>query len=337
MILAGDIGGTHTRLAFFPQEPAAAPPVLEVFSSREYPGLAAIARKFLEGRKLQANIACFGIAGPVREGRVETSNLPWVVDSRELAAELGIEPVFLINDLEANAYGIAALAASDFAVLNPGAPSASGSQALIAAGTGLGEAGLVWETSGRRPFPSEGGHADFAPRNEVEIELLRYLLARFDHVSYERVLSGPGLHTIYEFFRDTGRAAAPAPVAEEIAGGDAAAVISKYGLEGSPEICKKTLDLFVSIYGAEAGNLALKVMATGGVFIGGGIAPKILPKLREPVFLRSFVSKGRLRKVLEDIPVRVIMNDKAALLGAARFAYLSRRLRALRKRRGADN
>jgi glucokinase len=321
MILAGDIGGTHTRLAVFREDPLRAPPLfIEVFPSREHRGLVEIVRSFLGRHDLHVEAACFGIAGPVLNGRVEASNLPWIVDARQLAEELQLKCVILINDLEANAHGIAVLQPSDFVVLQEGVAAPHGAQALISAGTGLGEAWLVAECSGYRPLPSEGGHADFAPRNELEIELLRRLLLRFEHVSYERVLSGPGLYNIYLFLRDTGRGAEPPWLAEEIARGDPPAVISANALKGASELCVQALDLFVSIYGAEAGNLALRVLATGGVFIGGGIAPRIAGKLQDPVFLKSFTSKGRVSKLLETIPVRLIINDKTALLGAARVA-----------------
>jgi glucokinase len=255
---------------------------------------------------------------------VETTNLPWVVDSQHLAAELGIAHVQLVNDLYANAHGIALLAESDFVVLNPGVPNSTGNRALISAGTGLGEAGLFADAEGAyRPFPSEGGHADLAPRNDLEMELLRYLAGRFEHVSYERVLSGPGLHNLYRFLLETGRGTEPAWLAEQMAQGDPSAAISKSALEGTSEICVQALDMFVSLYGAEAGNLALKMLATGGVFVGGGIAPKIIRKLSSTVFMKSFMAKGRKSGLLKEIPVRVITNDKTALLGAGRVAALS--------------
>jgi len=242
-----------------------------------------------------------------------------------MAAELGLEQVHLINDLYANAHGIALLAESDFVVLNAGAEHAAGNRALISAGTGLGEAGLYADAEGAyHPFPSEGGHADFAPRNDLEVELLRYLLGRFEHVSYERVLSGPGLHNIYEFLRDTGRGEEPTWLAEQIGKGDPSAAISRSALEGTSEICVQALDIFVSLYGAEAGNLTLKMLATGGAYVGGGIAPKIISKLSGPAFMKAFTGKGRLGGMLKEIPVRVITNDKTALLGAGRVAALSR-------------
>jgi glucokinase len=324
MILAGDIGGTNTRLAFFEGTPEHLVPVtIEIFPSREHKGLAEIARIFLDRHHQVARAACFGIAGAVVDGRVEATNLPWVVDARNLAADLGIERVSVINDLFANAHGIALLEPSDFVVLNPGSPVPMGNRALISAGTGLGEAGLLATLSGYQPFPSEGGHSDFGPRTALEIELLQYLMERFDHVSYERVLSGPGLHNIYLFLRDTGRGEEPGWLAKQIAEADPSAVIATSALARTAEICVQALDIFVSIYGAEAGNLALKVVATGGVFVGGGIAPKILPKLSSSIFTQAFVAKGRMGHLLKDIPVHVITNDKTALLGAGRVAALA--------------
>jgi glucokinase len=325
MILAGDIGGTNTRLALFDGSPTKlAPIVIQVFPSRGHSGPEEILREFRGQHGQAIEAASFGIAGPVRHGRSQTPNLPWVVDSASMAEVLGLPAVDLVNDLEANAYGIAELGPEDLAVLHPGAPDAGGNRALISAGTGLGEAGLLADGDVYRPYPSEGGHCDFAPQNETEIHLLQHLMARFGHVSFERVLSGPGLYNIYQFFRDTGRAEEPSWLAEEIRERDPSTVISQHGLKGSCDLCVQTLDLFVSFYGAEAGNLALKAMATGGIFIGGGIAPKILPKLREPSFLKAFTAKGRVSGVLEAIPVSVILNDKTALLGAAHLAALSR-------------
>ena len=324
MILAGDIGGTNTRLAFFEGTPEHLDAVaMKVFPSREHAGLGEIAKKFLATSALPVCAACFGIAGAVVDDRVEATNLPWVVDARKLVDELGIGRITLINDLLANAHGIALLNASDFVALNTGAAVSDGNRALISAGTGLGEAGLLAGPKGYTPFPSEGGHADFAPRNELELELLRYLMNRFDHVSYERVLSGPGLHNIYEFLRDSGREEEPAWLQEEIANGDPSAAIAKSGLEGGASISAQALDIFVSIYGAEAGNLALKVVATGGMFVGGGIAPKIIRKLSDSYFMKAFSSKGRMSHLVQQIPVRVITNDKTALIGAGRVAALA--------------
>jgi glucokinase len=324
MILAGDIGGTNSRLALFDARSATLTPVvIEVFPSRDHSGLEEILRTFRAQHGQAVEAASFGIAGPVRNDRCQTPNLPWTVDSASLANVLGLPSVDLINDLEANAHGIAMLAQEDLAVIYPGAADARGNCALISAGTGLGEAGLIAEPEGYRPYPSEGGHCDFAPQTETEIHLLQHLMGRFGHVSYERVLSGPGLYNIYQFFRDTGLAEEPAWLAEEIRQPDPSPVISQHALNGSCDLCVKALDQFVSLYGAEAGNLALKAMATGGIFIGGGIAPKILAKLKEPAFWKAFTAKGRVSSQLEAIPVRVILNDKTALLGAARLAARS--------------
>lgn len=321
MILAGDIGGTHTRLACFEGSPIQSQPrFLEVFPSKAHTGLGPIVRGFVERHRIKVTIACFGVAGPVENQRCETSNLPWIVDSRQLVHDLEIPSIRIINDLEANAYGLALLQPSDFVLLNVGKPVPSGNQALISAGTGLGEAGLVVEKSRLQPFPSEGGHVEFGPRDDLEIEMLRYLIGRFGHVSYERVLSGPGLHNIYDFLRDSGRGMEPPWLIRELAQGDPAEVISRNGIGSTCEICVKALNIFVSIYGSEAGNLALKVLATGGLYVGGGIAPRILRKLQEPEFMRSFRAKGRMSQILEDIPVRVVNNEMTALLGAGYIA-----------------
>jgi glucokinase len=317
-ILAGDIGGTNARLAILETSDGWPQVIVEqTFPSREHKNLDEIVLKFLAASDLKVKRACFGVAGPVLQRQAKPSNLPWVVDADQLAKGFGFDAVTLINDLEASAYGLVALGAEDLATLNEGLPDAQGNSAIISAGTGLGEAGLHFDGKTRRPFASEGGHSDFAPRNELEIDLLRYLLPRFQHVSYERVLSGPGLLNIYKFLRDTGRGEEPAWLADEMERYDPAAVITQAALREKSHLCMRALDLFVSIYGAEAGNLALEVKATGGVFLGGGIAPKIIEKLKGPAFLEAFMDKGRMRPLLEAIPVRVILNDRTALLGAA--------------------
>jgi glucokinase len=322
MLLAGDIGGTKTRLALFEADGARLRPVARAtYKSQAHAGPAEILRDFLANHHGRPARICLGIAGPVRQGRVETPNLPWVVDAERLEGELRAGPVALLNDLEANAYGLLALGPDDFAVLNAGVPAAAGNAALISAGTGLGEAGLYWDGQRHRPFASEGGHADFAPRTALGRELEAYLAGRFDHVSYERILSGPGLHNVYQFLQQ--RAGVPDEVLglmKQLGLDDPAAAISVAAEQGLSELCAGSLDLFTSVYGAEAGNLALKLLATGGVYIGGGIAPKILPRLRRPAFLEAFASKGRMRALLEAIPVRVILNEDTALLGAAHYA-----------------
>jgi glucokinase len=320
MILAGDIGGTNARLAYFQPSNGSLRLVSErVFPSREHKELGEIVTQFLKDSGTRPQAACFGIAGPVRNGRVETSNLPWVIEQSRLAKQIQLPETLLINDLEANAWGIGALSQQDLVALNRGSAEANGNQAVIAPGTGLGEAGLYWDGNKHQVFASEGGHSDFAPQGDLQIELLRFLEKRFQHVSYERILSGPGLVNVYEFWCEKEHKT-PASTSN---GDDRAAAISRAALDGNDPVAERALDLWISIYGAEAGNLALKVMATGGVFLGGGISPKILPKLKDRTLIDGFVAKGRLRPLLEAIPVHVITNDKAALLGAARCANAS--------------
>lgn len=323
MILAGDIGGTNSCLASFEVVQGRVQSIVEeTFPSRKFASLDDIVRTFVSTHNLHVTHACFGIAGPIHRGRSEAINLAWVVDAQRLAQELGIPTVGLLNDLEANAYGAAALAPEDFVTLNEGAPDAEGNAAVIAAGTGLGEAGLYWDGKQHWPFASEGGHASFAPADALQVELLQYLQQQFAHVSWERVLSGMGLNNIYTFLRDTQRGVEPPWLTEELRQGDRPAVIGNAALAGTCDLCVQALDLCVQLYGAEAGNLALKVMATGGVFVGGGIAPRIISKLKEGTFTQAFCAKGRLQPILEAIPIHVIMNDKTALYGAARCAAL---------------
>ena len=323
MILAGDIGATNSRLACFAGHGERLEPIIEAtYPSRDYANLEAIVKEFVSSRGLSIDVACFGIAGPLRHGRSETTNLPWIVDAQKLTQALHIRGVVLLNDLEAHAYGIAMLAPEDFVTLNQGAAGASGNAAVIAAGTGLGEAGLYWDGQLHRPFASEGGHASFAPGDPLQMELLSFLRSEFGHVSWERVLSGPGLHNIYRFLRDTGRGEEADWLRRDLQQYDPPAVISQAALAGTSALCRQALDLFVTLYGAEAGNLALKIMATAGVYVGGGIAPKIIRKLTDSTFMDAFVAKGRLKPLLQDVPVHIIMNDKVALLGAARVAAL---------------
>lgn len=323
MILAGDIGGTSTRLALFEKNEQGFSPLVErKFSSLRYLNLPDIIEKFLSETTYYVESACFGVPGPVKGMTAVLQNLPWIVDANEIAKLIGHRRIGLINDLESNAYGLNELSANEFFTLNKGIPAEYGNQAIISAGTGLGQAGIYNKRGSLRPFATEGGHSDFAPRNELETEILLYLLPKYGRVSVERVISGIGLQNIYEFMRDTNKAEEPKWLADEIkSDGDFGAVISKYGLDGQSEICTRTLDLFVALYGAEAGNFALKILATGGVFIGGGIAPKILPKLKENAFFEAFAAKGRMRELLEQIPVNIVLNDNAALLGAAHFAF----------------
>lgn len=321
MILAGDIGGTSTRLGLFEVRAGGVDPVrTRSYHSADFSGLDKIALTFLGDERSQLDAACFGIAGPVRHGHVAGPNLAWEADEGALARELNITNVRLINDLEANAHGIPALKTEDLVTLQAGTRDAQGNRAVISVGTGLGEAGVYWNGKSHLPFACEGGHADFAPRNELESELLTFLHGKFERVSYERVLSGSGQHLLYEFLRDAKKRPETPSVVEKMRTANPAAVITQAGLAGECQLCAEALDWYVSLYGAEAGNLALKMMAIGGVYIGGGVAPKIIKKLQEPVFLKSFLAKGRMRLLLEAMPVRVIIKDTTALLGAARVA-----------------
>ncbi|RII27072.1 MAG: glucokinase [Geobacter sp.] len=322
-VLAGDIGGTSARLAWVAVKEKGCETLAERwYRSREHGSPIDVVRKFVHEFGVTVDRACFGVAGPVREGRVQTPNLPWSVDGAELARALGLPAVGIINDLEAHAYGIDLLKDEDLAVLNSGVATEGGTIAVISAGTGLGVAFAYWDGTAHRPLPSEGGHADFAPRNELEAELLLYLRTEHGRVSCERVISGPGLRNIYRFLRDRKQIPESPKVAVEMLADDSSRVISSAALEGSCELCVRSLDLFASLYGAEAGNVALRYLATGGIYVGGGIAPKIIDKLREPAFMIAFTAKGRLSPLLETIPVRVILNERSALLGAARCAAL---------------
>jgi glucokinase len=323
MILAGDIGGTKVNLAVFPSERLRLEaPNVGTYSSHDFPNLQSMALRFLSDLRVKPSHACFGVAGPVRKGRADVTNLPWVVDAQEVARALDLEQVWLINDLEANAHGISGLMSDDFVALNPGEKEAVGNAAIIAAGTGLGEAGLFWDGNRHLPMASEGGHAEFAPRTELDLELLRYLRGRFGQVSWEHILSGPGSYHLYQFLRDTGRGVEPAWLAREFQTMDPPVAITRAALEGKCELCAQTLDLFVTYYGMEAANLGLKMLSLAGVYLGGGIAPKIIRRLQNGKFMQAFLGAGRMKNLLATMPVRVIMNDKAALIGAGRYAAM---------------
>jgi glucokinase len=330
MILAGDIGGTHARLAAFETEGNRLQCVVEkVYPSREHSGLPEIVADFVKTEGIPAQSACFGVAGPVRGGRSKISNLPWVIDSRELAAQLKLRTVGLINDLEAFAYGIDALESKDFVSISEGSSNAEGNVAVVSAGSGLGEAGLYWDGFRHHPFACEGGHTEFAPKNEVEIELLQYLMKRYgnQHVSYERILSGPGVKNVYDFLRDTSKEEEPEWLKEQLAAAsDAPALISELALSKKAPICDRTLSIFVSVFGSEAGNCALKFMGTGGIFVAG-IAGKIVAKMQEPIFMESFLDKGRMKSLLEAIPIKIVLNDDSGLIGAARYTLVQKAFR----------
>ncbi len=321
MLLAGDVGGTKTNLALFSVEKGPRDPVVEAtFPSRDYANLGDLVRKFLSEVDHPLESASFGVAGPVVDRHVEVTNLPWVIDARTLEDQLDIRPVRLLNDLEAIAHAVPFLGSEDLYTLNEGKQVREGNKAVIAPGTGLGETFLTWNGSRYRAYPSEGGHVDFGPATPMQLDMLRYLQEKFDRVSYERVCSGIGIPNIYEFVKDNGHAVEPEWLSRELAAADdPTPVIANVALaeERTCEICAITLDIFISILGAEAGNLALKVLATGGVYLGGGIPPRILPLLKGEQFLESFINKGRFSDLLSKIPVHVILNPKVALLGAA--------------------
>lgn len=319
-VLAADVGGTKTRLAFFRSEAGAlvAEGEREVRSG-EYPGLPDVVRGFL-GEEKAPDAAVIGVPGPVAGGEVRTPNLPWAVSRSGLAETLGTDAFRIINDLEATALGLAELAPEDFQVLASGSPDAGGNAALLAPGTGLGEAGLFWDGARHRPFATEGGHTDFAPADPLEFALHQALAQRYGHVSWERVLSGPGLVALHAFLCDYRNRPAPDWLRAALEREDPAAAITSAAREGSCPVCTEAVERFVRLLGAEAGNLALKLMATGGVYLGGGIPPRIAHWLRDGELVRAFRDKGRHRALMERIPISLVVNDRAALLGAARCA-----------------
>jgi glucokinase len=321
VILAGDVGGTKTALALFEVRRRALAVVREaVLPSQGFAALTDAIRQFLlEGPPVSIDAACIGVAGPVIDGRCTATNLPWVVDEASMAESVSTKRVRLVNDLEATGHGVLGLKPSALAPLQAGEPH-KGTMALIAAGTGLGEVLIPWDGRRHRVVGSEGGHTDFAPRTELETELLRFLRREFGRVSYERVVSGPGLYNIYRFLL----ASAGAPEAEWLRGrmetGDPSAVVAEAALDRGDPRAVQALDMFVSIYGAEAGNLALKALAVGGVFVGGGIAPKIRAKLEDGTFVTAFRDKGRLGGMMASIPVHLVLEPRTALLGATAIA-----------------
>jgi glucokinase len=321
VILAGDVGGTKTALALFEVRRRALAVVREsVLPSRGFAALTdAISQFLLEAPPVSVDAACVGIAGPVIDGRCTAVNLPWEVDEASLAVAVATQRVKLINDLEATGHGVLGLPASALATLQAGTPRKA-TMALIAAGTGLGEVLLVWDGRRHRIVGSEGGHADFAPRTDAETDLLRFLRKEFGRVSYERVVSGPGLHNIYRFLLASGGAPQAEWLRSRMETGDPTAVVAEAALANRDSGAVQALDMFVSIYGAEAGNLALKALAVGGVFVGGGIAPKIRAKLEDGAFVSAFRDKGRLGEMMAAIPVHLVLEPRAALLGAAAIA-----------------
>jgi glucokinase len=330
MILAGDVGGTKVHLALYNFEGGKLKPVRDQkFPAHEFANLDDVVHRFLgagdnhDAADLkQIAAACFGCPGPVRDGHLKLTNLPWTLDARDLRGSLGIEHIFLINDLEANGYGIPELAPEALYTLHQGDAAAVGHRGLVSAGTGLGEALLIWDGKHHHlPLPSEGGHCDFAARDDREIALLEYLRKTLNgRVSFERVVSGIGIKNIYSFLRDAQKMEEPQWLRDRMASEDRNAVIGQCAEDGSSPLCYETMQIFTSAFGAEAGNVALKVLAMGGIYLGGGIAPKILKTLANGTFTGAFLDKGRMAPLLESIPVRVILDDTCALLGAAAYA-----------------
>lgn len=318
LLLAGDIGGTKTNLALYTEEGGCRSLVREAtLRSADYGSVSELLAGFLDSKGFGVDVACFGAAGPLRGGRIVAPNLRWAVDVKEIAACLGTPRVALVNDLLATALGIQGLPPESLACLQEGHPDPEGNGAVIAAGTGLGQALLFRSGDRFVPAPSEGGHSGFAPSSDLEIDLLRFLSAELGQVSAEEVVSGPGLLRVYRFFTATGRELESRRVRERLAAEDASAVVSEEGMAGTDAACARALDLWARAYGAEARNLALKALATAGVYVGGGIAPKILPKLLEGPFLEAFRGQGHVAELLSRIPVRVLLDPKTALYGAA--------------------
>ncbi len=324
-IIAGDIGGTKTNLGLFAVKDTVLTLLHEhSFPSRDYVGLETIVNEFLTesqqaGHNNALAAACFGVAGPVANGDCVATNLPWVVSSRNLARLLNLKSVELLNDLEITAHGVSELQPDEMVTLNEGL-KVHANAGLIAAGTGLGVACLFWDGTRLIPSASEGGHVEFSPQNHLEIELLQYMMRQYDHVSIERIVSGMGIPVIYAFLKSIGYAEELPAIAARMNEQDPSSVISQAALSGECQLCDRTLDLFTSIYGAIAGNLALTLKALGGIYIGGGIAPKIITRMKDGTFMGAFLAKGRFTTLLANIPVKILMNDKTALLGAARVA-----------------
>jgi len=326
-VLAGDIGATKTTLGLFEAKRGIDGLLNETtYSSRDFPTLEAVVMEFLKDGVADVESACFGVAGPVIGGDVKVTNLPWSVDERKISSELGVPLVRVINDLQATASAIPYLPQTDFRTLNGGAGGgARKTIAVIAPGTGLGEAYLTWDAphGGYNVHASEGGHADYAPTDELQVGLLRHLMGKVGHVSYESVCSGLGIRNIYSYLQ---RTMTPTPTSEEHhrrleTEEDPVPSMAEAAITRSPDcqVCVKTFEVFVSILGGEAGNLAIRTLAMGGIFLGGGIPPKILPLLADGRFMASFRNKGRLTALASEVPVWVVLNPKAAFLGAARF------------------
>ncbi len=318
VILAGDVGGTKTYLAFFDSLEGGFKPFAQArYSTPHFADLGALLAAFVEEAGRRPQRVVLGVPGAVRQVPIQAVNLPWTIDPADLQRALDLQDVHLLNDLQATSYGTQLLQDEDVVVLNEGVADTEGNVAVIAAGTGLGEGGLCWDGARYVAVASEGGHADFAPADALQTELWHYLQERFGHVSWERLVSGPGLAHLYDFLRDSGRGVEQEWLRQQLQEGDRSDAIAQAALQGRCALAAAALDLFVDLYGAETGNLALKLIATGGVFVGGGIAPKILDKLQQGRFMQAFLAKGRMREVLREVPVKVVLNDKTGLMGAA--------------------
>jgi glucokinase len=320
-ILAGDIGGTNTRLAWFDTVTHGLQPRLErTYPSQTHASIEAILEQFLESPDLPGiDRACLGVAGPVLEQVCETTNLPWRLDAAAINRQFGFHNTWLLNDLEANAWGLETLKPSDLHTLHEGRQQI-GNRSIVSAGTGLGQAGIFWDGQSYVPFSSEGGHADFSPSNPQEYALFEYLSARYGHVSWERLVSGPGIENIYDFLLTQHRLTTSNALSQRMQQIDRASAISEAALNDGDRLCEQTLEIFIRLYARETANHALKIMATGGVYLGGGIAPKILPLFEKHDFVEQFLSKGRMSPLLASMPLKVVLNDKTALLGAAYYA-----------------
>ncbi len=314
MYLAGDVGGTKTHLAIFDERA-----IIEdrIYTSHEYDGLEPIILDFLKFiKKVPIEASTIGIAGPIVDGICKTPNLPWVIQRKKIIEKTKLKNLSLINDLEANAYGVQVLKGKDLCFLSANTAVRKGNAGVIAAGTGLGEAGMYWDGKRHHPFATEAGHADFSPKDAEQIEFLQFVLKEFDHVSYDRILSGSGLVRMFRFYVEKQKTTIPEEMQEQMEKTDPAKVITEDGLKKNNPLCMKALELFAKIYGAEAGNMALRFMTKAGVYLGGGIAPKILPILKKPFFMKTFIEKGRMTNLLKQMSVAVILNDQTALLGS---------------------
>lgn len=323
LVLGGDVGGTNTRLAIFEYCQGKLVPLFQqVYASKSFPLFEDILNAFLKESGSQPEAVCIGVAGPVQNGRCEVTNLPWVVDRKALARDFSFRCLELVNDLEANAYGIDQLSANDFMTVSEGQPDPQGNRAVISAGTGLGEAGLLRHGNRYLPYATEGGHSDFGPRNPLQEALLGFMQCSMEHVSYEEILCGSGLERIYDFFAQRLAIAVSPDFSGAVESGGKAATVSAWAVAGKCQACVQSLDLYLEILGQEAGNLALKTMATGGIYLGGGIAAKLAASIQaSKSFQRGFLGKGKMSGLLSRIPVRVILEQDTALLGAASRAY----------------